>query len=171
MRNWEYSLVVNTQNETYQAGVLTCPAEKQLTLCRSWVLTNPAAPPPLKWHLNIYPPFFSGSVQFFLFTLLFLISVLICSLWGGQWWGIIGFCCCLLSAIVYSLRLNVSDQVRADTVPARGRGTAQYTLCEEGGLPAVLCTWMIDTSQTLPLALIGCIEPGAVDSSKSNYSY
>ena len=30
---------------------------------------------------------------------------------------------------------------------------------------------MIDTSQTLPLALIGCIEPGAVDSCKSNYSH
>ena len=30
---------------------------------------------------------------------------------------------------------------------------------------------MIDTSQTLTLALIGCIELGAVDSCKSNYSH
>ena len=30
---------------------------------------------------------------------------------------------------------------------------------------------MTDTSQTLPLALIGCINLGAVDSCKSNYSH
>ena len=28
-----------------------------------------------------------------------------------------------------------------------------------------------DTSQTLPLAVIGCIEPGAVNSCKSNYGH
>ena len=30
---------------------------------------------------------------------------------------------------------------------------------------------MTDTSQTLYLALIGCVDPGAVDSCKSNYSH
>ena len=30
---------------------------------------------------------------------------------------------------------------------------------------------MIDTSLTRPLTLVGCIEPGAVDSCKSNYSH
>ena len=30
---------------------------------------------------------------------------------------------------------------------------------------------MIDTSQTLPLALIGCVVPGALDYCKSNYSH
>ena len=30
---------------------------------------------------------------------------------------------------------------------------------------------MIDTSQTLPLALIGCVNLGVVESCKSNYSH
>ena len=54
-----------------------------------------------------------------------------------------------LPAIVYSLGLNTSDQVRSGTAPAWG-----------GGLPAV-CRRMIDNSQTLPLALIGCVDLGA----------
>ena len=59
----------------------------------------------------------------------------------GQWWGIFRlYCCCLFSAIVYRLSLNVSDQVRAGTVPVRGRGAASR-----------VCTRMIDTSQTLPI--------------------
>ena len=41
-----------------------------------------------------------------------------------------------------------------------GRGTASS-----------VCMRMTDTSQTLPLALIGCIDLGTVDSSKSNYSH
>ena len=87
------------------------------------------------------------------------------SLWHGQWWGILRLCCCccLFSAIVHSLSwsLSGSDQVRAGTVPVWGRGTAQYVLCEGGEL--------IDTSQTLPLVPIGCVDSGAVDSCKSNY--
>ena len=34
-----------------------------------------------------------------------------------------------------------------------------------------MCTRMIDTSQTLTLALIGCVDPGEVDSYKPNYSH
>ena len=34
-----------------------------------------------------------------------------------------------------------------------------------------VCMRVIDTSQTLSLALIGCFEPGGVDSCKSNYSH
>ena len=60
---------------------------------------------------------------------------------------------CLFSTIVKSLSVNISDKVRADTAPVWGRGTAQ------------------DTSQTLPLAQIGCVHPGAVDTCKSNYSH
>ena len=91
------------------------------------------------WYLSC---FLSGSVQFFLFTLLFFVSVLISSLWRGPWRGIFQLCCCRFSAIVYSLSLNVSDQVRVGTVPARGRGTAQYTLGEGGGLPASAREWL-----------------------------
>ena len=30
---------------------------------------------------------------------------------------------------------------------------------------------MTDTSETLPLVLVGCVHPGGVDSCKSNYSH
>ena len=40
--------------------------------------------------------------------------------------------------------------MRADTVPARGRGCSR------------VCTRMIDTSQTPPSALIGCVDSGAL---------
>ena len=109
----------------YQAEVLTCPAENRLTLRCSW-------------DTDIYTCFHSGLVQFLVFTLLFFISHLISSLWWGQWWDILRLCCCcLFSTIVYRLGTNVSDQVRADTAPVWGRGTAQYALRERGGLPAV----------------------------------
>ena len=68
--------------------------------------------------------------------------------------------CRLHSTIVYSLGMKISDQVRAGTAPERGRGAASS-----------ICTRVTDTSQTLPLDLIGCIQPGAVDSCKSNYSH
>ena len=66
-------------------------------------------PPSLKWRSNIYPCLLSGSVQLFWSRsiLLFFISVLISSLWRGQWWDIFRLCCCLFSAIVYSLNLNI----------------------------------------------------------------
>ena len=57
-------------------------------------LQIPQLPPPLKWHSDIYPCFLSGSVQFFVFTLLFFVSLLISSLWRGQWWGIFLLCFC-----------------------------------------------------------------------------
>ena len=62
---------------------------------------RPAAPPPLKWCSDIYPGFLSGSVHFFVFTLLFFFRLLISSLGPGRWWDMILLCC--LSAIVYSL--------------------------------------------------------------------
>ena len=40
-------------------------------------------PPPLKWRSITYPCFLSGSVQFFLFKLLFFASLTISSLWHG----------------------------------------------------------------------------------------
>ena len=91
-------------------------------------------------------------------ALLFFISLLISSLSHGQWWGIFLCCCCFLFSIDLSLILNISDQVRAASVPARERGTAHNMLREGEGL-------IIDASQTLPLALIDCVDSGAVDSS------
>ena len=72
-------------------------------------------------------------------------------------------CCCLSSAMIYSLGLSleVSDQVRAGTAPS----------WERGGCPVCRSTIMIDTSQILPLALISCVDSGALDSCKSNFIY
>ena len=57
----------------YQAEGLTCPAEKLLTLCSSWVFTNIT---------NICPSFLSGSVQFFLLMLLRQSSYLFSLTWA-----------------------------------------------------------------------------------------
>ena len=103
------------------------------------------------WNDTFYSAFLRQSSYFFSLTWAML----------GQFLALL-----LLSVLLHCLQVNISDQVRAGTTPVQGRGTAQY-LCEEGGLPAV-CTRMTDTSQTLPLVLIGCVVPGAVDSCKSN---
>ena len=143
-----HSLVVKTQNETY-IKLLTCPAEKLPTLRSSSVLTVPAASSTSEMAL--------GYLSQFSFWLGPIVSFYTASLWRGQWWSIFRFC--WYSAIVYSLGLSLtlSDQVRAGTAPVRGKGA--------------VCTRMSDTSQTLPLALIGCVYQQAVDSCKSNYSH
>ena len=72
----------------------------------------------------------------------------------------------LLSVLYHCLQLgslNVSDQVRAGTVPVRGEGH-----CPGRRAASSICMTMIDTSQTLPLAVIGCVYPGPADSCKSN---
>ena len=90
----------------HKAGVLTCPI----------MVANRS---------DISPSFLSGSVQFFVFTLLFFVGRLISSLWRGQWWGMFQH---PFSATVYSLGLNLTltDQVRADTAPAWGGLTAGH---------------------------------------------
>ena len=57
------------------------------------------------------------------------------------------------------MNLNLSDQVRADTAQ----------LCEGGALPAGVHE--IDCHFWHFLALIGCVDPGEVDSCKWNYSH
>ena len=62
----------------------------------------------------------------------------------------------LFSSIVYSLSLNVSDQVRADTVPVWGRGTAQYTLYEGGEMEAAYSwEWLTLFRHSPQLWLVG----------------
>ena len=160
-----HSLVVKKQSETYLKQGSLLVQQKCSKLCivlESLKILQ--LPPPLKWCSNIYPSFVSGSVQFFVFALIFFVSLLISSLWRGQWWGIFQLCCCcLFPAIVYSW--NLSDQVRA----LRGGGALPSKRCVREA--SSVCTSMIDSSQTLLLALIGCIDPGAVDSCKSNYSH
>ena len=88
--------------------------QKCVQLCIT--LTKPAAP--------------SNSEMMLRYLSYYIISSLGC----GQWWGIVRLCCCcLFSAIVYSLSLDLFGPVRAGTAPARGRGAAQYMQCEGGG--------------------------------------
>ena len=113
--------------------------------------------------------FLSGSVQFFLFTLLVLVSLLISSLWRGQWWGIFRLCCCcLFSAIFYCLGIQPG---KSRHCVCMGEWYCPVRAVWGRGAASSLCTRMIDISQTLSLALIGCIEPGVMDSCKSNYSH
>ena len=49
-------------------------------------------------------------------------------------------CCCLFSAIVNSLSLNVSDQVRAGTAPVLGRGAASSICMRIIDSPDWLCS-------------------------------
>ena len=63
----------------------------------------------------------------------------------------------------FGLELELSDQVTAGTAPAH------CPVWGRGGCHSI-CRRMIDTSQTLSLALIGCVDPGEMDSCKSNYS-
>ena len=75
--------------------------------------------------------------------------------------GVLLLCC--LPAIVSTLSLNLSDQVRAGAAWGRGL-TAVYVW-------AWLTLLVHTLAQTLLLALIGCVKTGAVDSCKSNYSH
>ena len=87
-------------------------------------------------------------------------------------WAVMGHfqlcCCCLFATMVSSLGLNlkVSDQVKADTVG--GEGHCQVHTVWGRGSASSVCTCMIETSLSVPLALIGFVDPGAVDSCKSN---
>ena len=118
-----HSLVVKTESS------LNCLAEKPLSLLSSHRCRSSLHP----WDdALIFVRVFSlaQSNSFFL-TLLFFVSRLISSLWHGQWWGIFQpCCCCLFSAIVYSL--DVSDQVGADTATAQG-GPLPSTCCMREG--------------------------------------
>ena len=94
-----------------------------------------------------------------------------CSYFFSLTWAMVGHSLALLLSVLHHCLqfglTNVSDQVRADTASVWGRDTAQYVLREWGELPYAA----YDTSETLPLALIGCVDPGAVDSCKWNYSH
>ena len=99
---------------------------------------RPAAPPPLKWCSDIYPGFLSGSVHFFVFTLLFFFRLLISSLGPGWWWDMIHDCCCCC---------------------------LQFVLVSEGLWPGesghCACVWggAARSVRHAPLALIGCVAP------------
>ena len=62
-----------------------------------------------------------------------------------------------------------SDQIGGTACAGEGHCSERAVLGR--GAASRVCTRMIDTSQTLPLALIGSVERGVVDSCKSNYSH
>ena len=77
---------------------------------------------------------------------------------GGANRGIGIFPPCCPSAIVCSLSLMPSDQVRARATGGRGPASSVFTI-------------MIDTSQTLPLALLAIVYSEAVESCKPHYGH
>ena len=79
------------KHKSSRGPYLSCNGSQLCVVLES--LEIPLLPPPLKRCSNIYPCFVSGSVQFFLLTPLFFISLLISSLWHGQWWGILQLYC------------------------------------------------------------------------------
>ena len=104
----------------YQAEVLTCPAEKALILLSPYKSRSSSTS---EMKLRYFPFFLSGSDQFFLFTLLFFVTVLVSPLWRGQWWGIFQLCC--FSAIVHSMCLSLNYLTRWEqSLHLRGRDTA-----------------------------------------------
>ena len=119
--------MVKTQNETYIKQGFLLVQQKSSQPCKALEsLQIPQLPPPLKWC------FLSGSVQFFLYTLLFFVSLLISYLWRGQHWGIFQYCCGgFFSTIVcsWSLSLNMSVQVRAGTA-CQGEGHCRVAVRE-----------------------------------------
>ena len=98
-----------------------------------------------------------GSVQFFVFTLLFFISLLISSPWCEQMWSIFRLCCfCLFSAIIYNLGVKVSDQEREGegrgTVPCGGKALPS-TCMREGGCQQRMYTILLTNSLWLWLVV------------------
>ena len=123
------------------------------------VLTNPATPSTSEMTLI----FLSGSVQLFVFILLFIVSIPISFLWRGQLWGIFLLFFCSFPAQFELKRIWPGKRHCVWALPS--------THCWGRRAASCIYTRMIDTSQTLLLALIGCIEPGAMVSCKSNYSH
>ena len=122
--NWHTFSLLHFQCNSHGSDVGLCPhfcpepiifwAQLPWALrCMGSASCRGAWPPFITACSSSYPCFFSGLVQFFLFTLLFFISL-------PQF-----------STIVYSLGLKVSDQVSAGTLPARGRGTAPAVYSQE----------------------------------------
>ena len=101
------SLVVSTQNETYIRQVLSSQNPQLLHL----------------WNdSDIYPSFLSGSIQFFVFTLLFLVSLLISSLWRGHFSALL-----LLSVLRHCLQFGL-ERIWP--------GESRHCSCAGEGLPA-----------------------------------
>ena len=136
------SLVVKTQSETYIQQVLTCPAGKSWQIPQLLHLWNDAL---------IFILVFSLAQSSSLFWHCFSPSVFLFLLFDVNNGGT-----CLSSVVVVCSPPLLT--VWAWTYLTRWEQTLH--LCEGG-----------DTSQTRPLALIGCVEEGAVDFSKSNYSH
>ena len=86
----------NTEWNIYKAGVLTCPAEKQLTLRHSWVLKNPAAPSISEMALQYLSLFSLWLGPILCFYAAFSWSVFLCLLFdggdGGAFFGSVVVC-------------------------------------------------------------------------------
>ena len=146
--------------------VLTCPAEKQLTLCRSWALTNPTAPSTSEITLQ-YLSLFS----LWLSPILCFYTAFLCqsSCFFSLTWAMVGQFLVLL--LLLSVLHHCSQFGHESIWPGNPNPKSRHCTCVREGVASSVCTRVMDSSQTLPLALIGCTELGAVDSCKSNYSH
>ena len=150
-------------NETHikQGSLFVQQKSSQLCLALE-SLHIPQRPPLLKWRhspiLSFYTAFLHQCSYFFSlmfamvghFLALFLLSV-------------------LRHCLQFGLELEHIWPGKSRHCTCTGKGH-----CSEGAVwgrvaASSICTRMIDTSQTHPLALIGCVDLGAVDSCKSNY--
>ena len=121
-------------------------------------LTNPAAPSTSEIMLRYLSLFSLWLGPIFTFYTAFLHQS---SYVFSLTWAVVGY----FSALLLSLPVHCLQFELESIWPGKSR---HCTCVREGGCQQ--CTKVIYT-QTLPLALIGCIELGAVDSCKSNYSH
>ena len=107
------------------------------------------------WHgpiLCFYTAFLRQSSYFFSLT-----------------WAMVGhFSALLLSALRHRLQFGLELECICICACA-GEGHSSVSTAWGRLAASSICTRLIYTSQTLPLALIGCVDPGVLDSCKSNY--
>ena len=107
-----------------------------------------------------YPCFLSGSVQFF-FTLLFFIILLISSL---------GLALLLFSVLRRCSQFKLECIWPGKSRHCAGEGHCRVHAAGRRGAASSVCKRMNDSSETHTMAPIGCVDPRAVDSCKSNWA-
>ena len=119
------------------------------------VLTNPTTPSTSEMTLRCMSLFSLWLVSILSFYTAFLCQS---SYFFSLTWAVVGhfLVLLLLSVLCHCLQFELEYLTKEEqTLWLRGEGALPSTW----GRGAVLFTRMIDTSQTLPFALIGCIEP------------
>ena len=109
----------------------------------------------LAWSCSFFLHCLSSSVLFLLFDMAN----------GGA------FFCLFAPAPLFTVQARAEPIWPGESRFCVGEGHCSVRTVWGRGLPAALCVNMIDISQTLPSALIGCVNSGAADSCKQKYSH